>query len=73
MAAKSGTFSTTQIRLPSLRGSRRGDQHVHVEVHIPRKLTARQRELIEQLGEELGTEIQPQPTSFLDRLRSFFD
>ncbi len=42
------------LGLPSLRGRRRGDQHVIVEVRVPRKLNRGQRKLVEQLRESLG-------------------
>jgi len=40
--------------IPSRYG--RGDQLVHISVQIPRKITRRQREIIEQLGTEMKTE-----------------
>ena len=40
--------------LPDLRGSRRGDQHVFVNVIVPSKLSEEQRELAERLDETLG-------------------
>ncbi|HVE67757.1 MAG TPA: J domain-containing protein, partial [Solirubrobacteraceae bacterium] len=40
--------------LPPLRGGRRGDLRVVVNVVIPRKLTSRQRELLEELGGTLS-------------------
>jgi molecular chaperone DnaJ len=42
--------------LPDLRGSRRGDQHVFVNVIVPAKLSEEQRELAERLDETLGEE-----------------
>jgi molecular chaperone DnaJ len=75
---RSGTESGQVYRLrgkgvPHLRGSGRGDQHVHVEVCVPKKLTPKQRELIEALGRELGTEIRSRPPSFLEKMRSLFE
>ncbi|MFO8071346.1 MAG: molecular chaperone DnaJ [Polyangia bacterium] len=75
---KAGTENGRVYRLrgkgvPSLRGSGRGDQLVHVEIDVPRSLTTRQRELIEKLGEELGTEVHSEQPGFLERLRSFFE
>lgn len=54
-----GTQSGDVVRLrgrgmPGLRGGR-GDLHVHVRVEVPRKLDKRQRELLRELGESLGT------------------
>ena len=40
--------------LPRFRKDNRGDLYVHVEVVIPRKVTKRQRELLEELAESLG-------------------
>jgi len=56
-----GTQPGTVIRLsghgmPSLRGSRRGDQRVVVNVVVPRNLSDRQRELLRELDESLGEE-----------------
>jgi len=42
--------------LPSLRGGRRGDLRVVVNVVVPRRLSARQRELLEELGGSLTEE-----------------
>ena len=53
-----GTQHGLEFRLrgqgvPHLRGRGRGDLRVHVVVEIPTKLSSRQRELFEQLAEEL--------------------
>ena len=57
---KPGTQAGAEIRLrgrgvPHLRRTgARGDVHVMVDVRIPTKLTAKQRELLEQLAAEIG-------------------
>jgi molecular chaperone DnaJ len=57
---KPGTQPGTEIRLrgrgvPHLRRSgARGDLHVIVDVRVPTRLSARQRELLEQLAAEMG-------------------
>jgi molecular chaperone DnaJ len=57
---KPGTQTGSEIRLrgrgvPHLRRSgSRGDLHVMIDVRVPTRLTARQRELLEQLSVELG-------------------
>jgi molecular chaperone DnaJ len=52
--------------------SGRGDQLVEVTVEVPTALTARQRELLQQLGAELGDESKPQEKGFMQKLREFF-
>jgi molecular chaperone DnaJ len=42
------------LGLPSLRGAARGDEHVLVDVVVPRKLTREQRKLAQRLHEALG-------------------
>jgi molecular chaperone DnaJ len=42
--------------MPLLEGRRRGSFHVHVRVHVPRRLDDEQRGLVEQLGNALGEE-----------------
>src|SRR5436190_2541308 len=44
------------VGLPSLRGGRRGDQHILVDAFVPTRLTKEQRELARQLDEALGPE-----------------
>ncbi len=53
--------------------SGKGDQLVYVNVTVPTKLSAEQRELFEQLSETLGSEIQPQMNGrgFFDRVMDF--
>lgn len=45
--------------LPQLRGRKRGDQHVVLEVTIPTKLDRRQHDLAEQLDQAIGAEAEP--------------
>lgn len=58
--------------IPRLRRSGRGDQLIIIGVSIPRSLEARQRELLEELAETLGTEAIPQERSFIDSLKDLF-
>lgn len=54
-----------------IRGGR-GDQLVEVAVEVPSHLSDRARALIEELGRELGEDVQPQQASFLEKLRGLF-
>ena len=69
-----GTQPGKVIRLrgkgvPHLRSSGRGDQLVIVNVSIPTSVNNEQREMFEQLGKSLGTEVVPQERGFFDKLR----
>jgi len=58
--------------IPDLQGYGRGDQIVRVHVEVPRKLTARQRELLEEYARNGGEEVSPLNKGFLDRVREMF-
>jgi molecular chaperone DnaJ len=55
-AATGHAITLKGIGLPSLRGGRRGDQHILVDVVIPDELSDEQRELVEQLDRSLAGE-----------------
>jgi molecular chaperone DnaJ len=59
--------------LPSLRSAVRGDQHLHLFVEVPTRLSKRQRELLEEFAKESGTEVTPVTKTFLDKLRDLFE
>lgn len=74
-----GTQSGTVFRLRgkgvlNLNGMGRGDQLVRINVTTPSRLTRRQRELLEQLAEEMpaAEPAAPQEESFFDRVRDIF-
>lgn len=74
-----GTQSGAVIRvrgqgLPPLRGGRRGDLHVRVQVWIPNRLTREERALLEQLREIEGEPPRGEGTGrrFWDRVREAF-
>lgn len=50
----------------------RGDQLVEIRVEVPAALSDRARELIAELGDELGQELTPQRQSLLERVRGWF-
>jgi len=55
--------------VPHLRGNGRGDQLVIINIAIPKSLSNEQRDLIEKLGQSLGTEVTPQERGFFDRIK----
>ena len=50
----------------------RGDQLVEVTIEVPTQLTSSQKELIAQLAQELGENVQPQQATFMEKLKSLF-
>ncbi|MBN1564958.1 MAG: molecular chaperone DnaJ [Anaerolineae bacterium] len=82
LSIPSGTQSGTVIKLrdkgvPKLRRdgttAGRGDQLVILTVQIPTKLNKEQRDLFEQLGRTMGSEVVPQKgRGFFDRVADFF-
>lgn len=83
LTVPAGTQSGEVIRLrgkgvPKLRrdgsASGRGDQLVVITVQIPTRLTKEQRDMFEELGRSLGSEVIPQKSGrgFLDRVADFF-
>jgi molecular chaperone DnaJ len=70
-----GTQSGQAFRLkghgiPDLSGYGRGDEIVRVVVETPRKLSTRQRELLEEFARLAGEEVHPLSKSFLDKVKS---
>jgi molecular chaperone DnaJ len=72
-----GTQSGKVFRLrgrgiPHLGSSGRGDQHVNVTVEVPRALTKKQRELLEQFADTMGEAQSPRTRSFLEKVKGMF-
>lgn len=61
-----------QKGIPRRAGVGRGDQLVEVTIEVPTSLSARQRELLEQLAKELGEDVQPQRKTFMEKLKDLF-
>lgn len=77
MKIAAGTQSGAVFRLrgkgaPSLRGGGRGDQLVRVLIETPRKLTARQRELLEEFARSSGDEVNPISKGFFEKVKEIF-
>jgi molecular chaperone DnaJ len=59
--------------LPSLRSHRTGDELVQIMIEVPRKLTERQRKLLEEFASTEDAAVMPQKKSFLDKLKDLFE
>ena len=58
--------------MPKFRSESRGDMFVHVNVVVPKKVTKKQRELLEQLAEDMGEDLSDARTP-LQKLRDAFN
>lgn len=58
--------------VPHLQGRGRGDQHVHVTVEIPKELSKKQRELLEQFAATMGESQSPRSKTFFDKVKELF-
>ena len=58
--------------LPTQRGSRKGSQHVLVYIEVPKKLSKKQRELLQELAEIEDADVTPQRKTFLEKLKERF-
>lgn len=78
MKIPSGTQSGRVFRLkgkgfPDLRGHGRGDTLVRVVIETPKKLSARQRELLEEFARISGEEVHPITKGFFDKVKEMFE
>ena len=60
--------------IPSLRGGRRGDQHIKIFVEIPQKLTKLQKEKLQEFNDscEVDASHHPMKDSFMKKAKQFF-
>lgn len=59
------------LGLPDMRTLRRGDQVIRILVEIPRRLNARQEELLREFARTEDTSVMPESKGFLDKFREF--
>ena len=59
--------------LPDLRSYRTGDEVVQVVIEIPKKLTDRQRELLEEFAAIEDTHVMPAKKGFFDKVKAMFE
>ncbi|QQZ10815.1 molecular chaperone DnaJ [Heyndrickxia vini] len=72
-----GTQTGTKFRLrgkgvPNVRGYGTGDQHIHVKVITPTKLTDKQKQLLREFSETEGSAPDEQNESFIDKMKKAF-
>ena len=78
MKIPSGTQSGAVFRLkgkgaPDVRGYGRGDALVQVLIETPKKLSAKQRELLEEFARISGEEVHPMAKGFFDKVKEMFE
>ncbi len=78
MKIPSGTQSGKVFRLkgkgaPDLRGYGNGDMLARVAVEIPRKLTKKQKQLLEEFASLSGEDVHPESKGFFDKVKEMFD
>lgn len=77
MKIPAGTESGRLFRLRGkgmvdLRSGRVGDQHVRTFIYVPRKVSPREKEILEELGSIGEKPTETESRSFLDRVKDFF-
>jgi len=71
--AQTGTeFRVRGKGVLSLKGGAKGDLHVQLRVETPKKLTKRQRELLEELGSTFAHENKPEPRGLFEKVKDIF-
>ena len=70
---QSGTlFKLRGLGIPDMRGYRKGDQIVHIQVETPTKLSKEQKELIRKFDDLSSTKTYPLHRRFVDKLKKSF-
>jgi molecular chaperone DnaJ len=60
------------LGVPRVQGNGRGDLYVHLDVHVPTKLTREQRRLFEEMAALLPTSNEPKEKRILDKVKDYF-
>ena len=61
------------LGIPSLKGQTTGDQLFTIKVHIPTKLTTKQKELLTEFAKESGMSMEADGDGFFDKMKTFFE
>ena len=72
-----GTQTGTTFRLrgqgvPHLRGNRKGDLLIRVQIEVPTKLSSEQKKKLEDYAESCGDPANPMGESFVEKAKKFF-
>ncbi|MBF0281665.1 MAG: molecular chaperone DnaJ [Zetaproteobacteria bacterium] len=59
--------------VPDVRSGSTGDLYVRVQIAVPKKLSAHQQNLLVKFAEETGDEVYPERSSFLGKVKQFWD
>ena len=60
--------------VPDVRANNvKGDLYVRVQIAVPKKMSARQTQLLHEFANETGDEVYPECSSFLDKVKKFWD
>lgn len=66
-------FKLKERGMPRLRGGSKGDQYVRVHIEVPRKLSNKQREILEEFALACGDADQPIEEGFWEKAKKIFD
>lgn len=66
-------FRLRRQGLPDVNGGTPGDQIVRVSIEVPKKLSARQEELLREFAKTEKVEVKPRKKGFLDRIKDIFE
>ena len=66
------TFRLKEQGIPALRGGRKGDLLIRVQVEVPTKLNAQQTAKLEDFAEACGDPANPVGESFVEKAKKFF-
>lgn len=66
------TFRLKEQGVPALRGGRKGDLLIRVQVEVPTKLTSKQAAKLEDYAESCGDPANPVGESFVEKAKKFF-
>lgn len=66
------TFRLREQGIPALRGGRKGDLLIRVQVEVPTKLSSEQKKKLEDYAEACGDPANPVSVSFVEKAKKFF-